>query len=124
MSKKRNFSQTRQELLNNTVTYYSEDPVGRRALTATGGCAYLTKCGKMCAIGRELLKPSSLSNIAISDNIDYIPKRLQKMGEWFLDSIQTLHDTNSYWDTNGLTNQGKEHVAFICKEYTLINPLT
>lgn len=123
--KERNFSQTRQELLNNTIKYYSADPVGRRASTITSGCQYINKDGNSCAIGREVMNPQFLENLGgvVDDVFDKLPKRLQNMGKGFLTSIQSLHDVPRFWDAGGLTTLGEHKVTIICNSYQLTNPL-
>ena len=113
-------SQTKLELLENTIAYYSED-TSRRALEENGDCQYLTACGNRCAIGREMRTDAldEIKNESIDGVMHLLPKRLQAMGEKFLTSIQNLHDTSHFWDDHGLTISGKRKVQELKDRYEL-----
>jgi hypothetical protein len=129
--KKLKVSQTRQELLNNTIAFYSEDVTRRAFDEGAGVCMYHTADGRNCAIGRELKNPSTFG--VATDSVDEgvgslalmieLPKRLSSMGEDFLTDIQMLHDTEFYWGRDGLTLGGEGKVNSICIKYNLKNPL-
>lgn len=129
---------TELELLNDTIAYYSVDPVNRRCYNSiNGACAYspktINKVGLSngCAIGRHLRPEvqkrfdttSQLSTIGriISDdeNKKLLPEWMQKMNVDFLTDIQNLHDLDIYWDENGLTESGKFAVKYIKNTYIL-----
>lgn len=112
-------SQTKLELLENTIAYYSED-TSRRALE-DGTCQYLTDSGNKCAIGREVRthELDDIKNQDVSDIHHLLPYRLKRMGLSFLMAIQHLHDTNHYWDANGLTTSGKSKVSYVKTKFIL-----
>jgi|TARA_R110000744_G_scaffold22119_1_gene56825 hypothetical protein len=127
-------SKTKQELLNNTIAFYSED-VTRRAYDEEGGqCMYYTKDGRTCAIGRELKSPSTFGvksgetdgSIGSPALMGELPKRLRDMGASFLDDIQGLHDSERYWNIpeSKLSDKGRIRVRDICNVYDLISPLS
>lgn len=117
-------SNTRQELLENTINYFNSK---NRAVDGDGACNYYMIDGRRCAIGKELTEELAREldgNYADSGVIEYeiferLPKRLKDMGEVFLSKIQHLHDTSIFWNKTGLTNEGKEHVRIIKQEYNL-----
>jgi len=129
MNKK--FSQTRQELLQSTVNYYT---LNNRAVSGDT-CAYMTEKGNRCAIGIECNKKLARELESMDDSADYgssvknddmfsmLPKRLKKMGQQFLSSIQNLHDLSSHWDEEGISKEGKDRIKNIVEECNL-KPIT
>lgn len=124
---KRIISRTRQELLDNTIKRYAQTPK-KRATNYHGGCDYLTKDGRRCAIGAELTelqakkleqKGGEIGEYGITSLFEYIPKRLKIMGLNFLLDIQGLHDTHEYWDSEGLTEEGQSRINYIKEYYNL-----
>jgi hypothetical protein len=122
-------SQTRQELLDNTVAFYSEDVTRRAFDKEKGQCMYHTEDGRNCAIGRELRYPENFgvkegmpdAGIGENDLFDSLPKRLRSMGQDFLSDIQHLHDHKSYWGDNELSMAGESFVAQLYVKYNLKN---
>lgn len=107
------------QIIEETVKYYSED-VSRRAIKPGGRCEYLTSDGKMCAVGRCMINPGTNRD----DDIGFIPsysiievdqdKILKKEyrgheNEFWFD-LQKLHDANSNWIDNGLSDAGQRYV--------------
>jgi hypothetical protein len=129
--KKLKVSQTRQELLENTIAFYSEDVTRRAFDEGAGVCMYHTEDGRNCAIGRELKSPSTFGVATDSTNeaigatelMGELPKRLSSMGENFLGDIQAFHDCSVNWGMYGLTDIGKARVSTICIQHNLKNPL-
>lgn len=119
-------SKTRTELLRNTVKRYNKN---NRATYGSGQCAYLTKDGKRCAIGAEISKKKAKllesnvlghgTGVEEYENFEVLPKRLRDMGQEFLMGIQDLHDTVSYWNEKGLSEDGETRVKEICKEFDI-----
>ena len=101
------------ELLEDTVNFYSVDPVGRRAVDDNGFCFYVMPDGKRCAIGRflsmqcddrhitmNILALKNNRNEIFSEEISLIPVNLLRF-------IQNFHDTDSNWDLYGLSGIGR-----------------
>lgn len=135
---------TKEQFLQDTIDYYSVDPENRRCINGTT-CAYspanANKEGKSegCAIGRHLspevqtkfdkginCTPLNLTIFAIMNNQEarkLLPEWMQKMDASFLSDVQCLHDINTYWDSNALSNKGKERVNTIIAEHKLSTEL-
>ena len=133
-----NKKQQMQDLLKDTVDYYSEDPNGRRSITDDGDCMY-TWGKNHCAVGRYLREEyqdetwednnRSVNELAENAddgewNIDWcLVDKAQGLDVLFWCDLQDMHDAMSYWeewckDTDGqqikqirkygLTDRGKE----------------
>lgn len=130
---------TQEEFLIDTLEYYSVDPT-RRCATIDGKCYYSPKntitTGDGCAIGRHLpdmLKESldvashgnPITVYSLFTNVDHshflkdVPDILKSLDVEFLFRIQVLHDYNSNWHTEGLTNTGKEELRRTIIEFNL-----
>jgi len=132
-----NKQQQMQDILKETVTYYREDPSGRRCMTDDGNCMY-TWGDNHCAVGRYL-KPEhqredwDLNNDSVNElcetsddgyNIDWaLRDEVKGLDADFWTSLQDIHDTSGYWEEwsrdedgirkYGLTDRGKErYVGF------------
>ena len=118
------------EFLQETVDYYSVNPDERRNVSATFSCKYTPQLptSEGCAIGRkiplELAKQLDTgvdketkkyigSSVAIVAVFNQLPNDLKVLGNSFLQSIQCLHDNEVYWDTEGLSKEGKVEVESI-----------
>jgi len=126
---------TKEEILDETVAFYSEDPK-RRALKEDGKCAYSTPDGRHCAVGR-CLKPSLLKQgTELLGNGDGVYRLVQKqnnipIGELvtgidnllddryhghsiaFWGDLQNIHDYKYYWCDSGLTERGLKMVNHV-----------
>lgn len=119
------YNMTKQEFLQNTVDYYSKDPLNRRCVL--NNCCYYdpVKAEKPksngCAIGRYLKKVNrakfqnqmdDLSHSGIynvyktPDALKLLPKWMRDMEINFLQVVQNLHDDGSYWTDTGLSQEG------------------
>lgn len=120
----------RLEVLEQTIAYYSED-VNRRCRTEDVCCYSPLTIGKEnisegCAIGRllplelrnKLDKEFPTSN-TVSKVFDMLPKEIQDLSLGFLEDLQSLHDSDSNWDSKGLTKTGISQVNFIKKHFNL-----
>ncbi len=105
--------------LKEMVEYYSKD-TSRRAISH-GACSYMIEDRK-CAIGRMLSEEDlarlesrgMLDDTALNDIWDIIETpRVKALPSRFLNSLQDLHDSDIYWDGNGITERGIERVALI-----------
>ena len=121
---KQHTSKTRQELLDNTINHFTSL---NRSSDIEGNCKYLSVNGCRCAIGLEIPKTKARifddlknDNPVCRDEIfENLPKRLQKMGASFLSAIQRLHDTDEYWNKEGLSAKGLVEVEGIADMYEL-----
>lgn len=127
------------KLLDETVAFYNSS---NRGVDGTkegllyGRCQYRTKEGKCCAIGRIMLKEaleevSKMKNypvgwlMTVTDRsasemfIEPYDKLLNEQYIGFLDKLQKLHDNDTFWNENGLTEYGKVEVANMRKELDL-----
>ena len=128
-----NKQQQMQDLLKDTVDYYSEDPSGRRCMTDDGDCMY-TWGNTHCAVGRfmrteyqdETWESNNESVNQLSENTDdgewnidwCLVDKVQGLDTSFWIRLQDMHDTMSYWEEwdlhvdgkrkYGLTDKGKE----------------
>jgi hypothetical protein len=125
---------TQEQLLKDTIDYYSVNPAKRRC-AKIGGCYYSPEkankpSSEGCAIGRHLTPEAKIAfdDLASSDIVSIMnhddhkammPDWMQEMNPDFLNSIQNLHDGPRNWDINGLTGRGKEIVNDIITEYQL-----
>lgn len=114
----------RLEILEYTVKYYSEDTKRRAVITEPlRMCMYLTKDGRKCAVGRLLDKEKINMSIVGSvhllfrDKPEFITEDMKLVGEEFLSELQDLHDISSYWDENGITDDGNKRVDIIKRIY-------
>jgi hypothetical protein len=111
---------TRTEIIQETVDYYSED-VSRRAVT-DGGCEYLTKDGRSCAVGRcfteEGLKEyKDCNTIFIRQMLFYFKDEYKIDDSIFWEDLQHLHDHSLYWCNSGLSKSGEKYVEKLLLKY-------
>lgn len=127
---------TKLEFLNDTIRYYNEDT--NRRCVDHNNCYYSpNSCGKQdisegCAIGRFLDADTKKlfdrvqgdSFCGIKGILDSKKSRIKLLPIWmqgfdpdFLLAVQALHDTDAYWDKDGLTEFGLQRVNNIKKEY-------
>lgn len=102
--------------LEETVAYYSEDPTRRATLNSYGACAYITKDGRKCAIGRHITNFYKIENgdsIHSADIMRRLPRRIQNLGNLLLTSVQALHDLKDNWTDIGLSLAGETAVKSI-----------
>jgi len=128
---------TQLEFLNDTIAYYSVDPVNRRCTDKEGNCKYSPKTvnkvglSEGCAIGRKLppnvqvlLDSSSYGSIDCIKRDD--PVKYDKLPEWmkefpilFLEAVQRLHDNAAFWTDTGLSESGIAKVNEIKQRFNL-----
>ena len=115
---------TEQEYLEDTVKYYSKNPKKLRC-QYDGACTYSSgeKGVVGCAIGRKLTKKNReyldreyIDGITIGDILylgihkKLLPVWMRNMKDTFLKGLQSLHDSEQYWDDKGLSKSGKQYV--------------
>jgi hypothetical protein len=113
------------EFLEETITYYSENPVERRCVSKNGSCWYSPVAAKKsnsqgCAIGRKMSEEQQkkILELGINPPVEFLPRELipeslHIFPSVYLIKIQSLHDVEQYWDYSGLTVQGKVKVRDI-----------
>ncbi len=112
------------DVINETVDYYSEDPVERRSVDETdSSCKYNGPGGRQCAFARcanpidEKYEGDDVSMIFhFEPNIlkdEY--KHLENPDFWL--DIQTLHDCLVYWNDEGLSEDGRKKVDEFINKY-------
>ena len=99
--------QQMQDILKDTVDYYSEDPEGRRAVDINGDCLYTTDDGRHCAVGRymrpefldaEWPENNGVGVHGLSSNVDYYLKHeVRGINEDFWRDLQDIHDKVGHW---------------------------
>lgn len=107
---------TKEEFLEDTVKYYSEDVLRRNIEPNRIFYAPLHKNTEGCAIGRKI--PLSIakyldrhhSNDSLKQIFHLLPEELQKLGLDFLQKIQLLHDVNAHWNSEGLSEKGIKYI--------------
>ncbi len=108
------------DILNDTVKYYSKDPIGRRA-KQNGACVYVSKSGKKCAVGRQLNQKDLgylKRNTRLSSCLDNIweslhSRKVKSLPKDFWERLQRLHDASYNWDKTSISKEGKEMVKNI-----------
>lgn len=120
------------EIIEDTVAYYSEDTNRRATNIVNGMCEYLTKDGRMCAVGRCLLpsknkglnhgflnlRTASEKRIEKKDN--YFKAKYRGFPEDFWNDLQYLHDREFHWGRNELTEEGKKYVKILKKNMRML----
>jgi hypothetical protein len=132
---------TQEQLLKDTINYYSANPAKRRCISnRSSTCYYSPEKAKKplregCAIGRHLAPKTKIAFDALASSMFAIsaisaimevgankammPDWMQKMNPEFLRRVQGLHDWSEYWDVQGLTRDGKERVNDIINYFRL-----
>lgn len=129
------------EIIDETVQYYSEDPKRRaqsvKDIWKEGDpigskymYQYITIDGRMCAVGRCMIAPQieweGYANYIESSNdiegyngeLDNLLKEKYKgHPEEMWAAIQSLHDTDEYWNKNGITAEGKKYVKKLKEQW-------
>lgn len=121
--------QLRRDFLNDTKNHYNSK---NRSANDYGNCKYYPpeySNSEGCAIGRKIKdktlclrldEPRKCGTGAIYSGIFIqLPKSLRVLGRMFLAKCQDLHDTESNWDDQGLSEEGKQCVRFIRKDFKL-----
>ena len=121
----KSIEQQRKEYLDAKVAYYLED-VKRRAVDNTGSCLYLTKDGRKCAIGLDMIETHPSYNNAIEcGNVNdllekypnILPQEVKDLGVEFLRCVQILHDSMYNWNNYGLSYNGFSNYNSIVNNY-------
>ena len=126
-----NKQQQMQDILKETIDFYSEDPEGRRAVDNNGDCEYTTDDGRHCAIGRymrpefqdvEWKENHGVGVNGLSSYVDYYLKHeVRGLDMQFWRDLQDMHDVVGHWyrgslftePAKGLTDRGKEKYVYM-----------
>ena len=114
---------TAKEVLDDTVKFYSEDPLRRAVLSdARADCVYTDHEGNHCAVGRWLMEEyqdynwvynqdsvSALFDDGYQD-FDFLVPEVRDLPFEFWVELQCLHDNVCNWDPEGLSSMGKKTV--------------
>ena len=122
----------RLNFLNEKLGYFIEDPSRRAYNQKTESCMYWDKStGNKCLIGMELPEEkydesfeSKIINFHFNEKgsiFSLLSKDIQELGLYFLQVCQCLHDEESYWDEDGLSDSGKSKLASIKADYCNVN---
>ena len=106
-----------QDILEDTIEYYSDDPSETRA-AYDGDCVYTDADGRHCAVGRYMKKEfqtrgfyanSGQSVTSLAADVDsYLVSNVLGLSEHFWQSLQELHDNDGNWNYDtGLSEHGK-----------------
>lgn len=121
--------QNREDLLNDTIQYYSVNPNERRSVSDKDRytCFYSQKNSKKphsngCAIGRYhseewKLKADDLQNAHEPFQKIIEDSTLNNFNTDFLEAIQQLHDENVNWNSTGLSPIGFKFVDAIIERF-------
>lgn len=112
--------QSRLEFLEDVAAHYNSN---NRAIL-NGDCVYQkTAKSEGCVIGRacpieiQRILPSS-KNVKQDSVWQKLPEELRELGKDFLHQCQCLHDNSCYWNEEGLSDEGKQEVERIKREYS------
>lgn len=121
---------TYHEIIDETVEFYSNNP---RSMNGKS-CKYLSNSGANCAFARcctpegintlhteyESISASGVFEREINKSnnpLDLFKPEYKINNSEFWGSIQQLHDGNSYWNENKLTEDGNEYIEFLKRMY-------
>lgn len=113
----------RKLFLQDTINHYNST----NRCEGASGCCYSPSNSEIpentegCAIGRHLTK--KLAKMLdwkakpMSKAFKLFPRKLQIMGEGFLQEVQCLHDEKEHWNKKGISMRGKVKEFLILKAY-------
>lgn len=119
---------TKLEIIEDTIKYYGENPLERRAVAPDDGTCFYELGETRCALGRYMLDAPRWANkmcgvFVLANNHgftdeDLIPEARGHSLTFWAD-IQSLHDVKRHWDlkSGGLTETGLLYVNSLKKTY-------
>jgi len=114
------------QIIDETAKAYTSST--RATIEATSGCEYQNAKGYCCAVGRCMKDPLSVENSFVGDEdssvaaldtsstsgLDsFLKPEYQGHSVSFWVDIQGLHDNDTNWGKNGLSDQGKSIIQRI-----------
>lgn len=122
------------DVLDETIKFYSVDPLNRRSVDANYGNCYYSYEGKNCAFGRYIDNVNSFirkhpnynhetaRSIINTFGIDVMKKKVRHLTDiHFWCKLQILHDEKTHWSKNGLNDDGIEYMNEIKEHIKIIN---
>lgn len=122
---------TVEEIIQETVAYYLEDPSRRALIGEDNECVYENDDGKMCAVGRCMIptvrkKYINLAQVGVEELI--IQNRAKSIDDVILEpyrghpidfwtDLQSLHDDQCFWTHSDADNLRKKYVESMIKKY-------
>lgn len=117
---------TYRDVIEITKNRYHNDPTLRSKNGSR--CEYFNENGNKCAVGHFLIEENfnktfntEAINQLLIDEEDYemymheSVRHLQNIDFW--DDLQFFHDTDKFWDENGLTEEGFERYNKLINDY-------
>lgn len=122
------------DVLEETINFYTVDPVNRRSVDISNGNCFYSYEGKNCAFARYMddvdnfIKKYPLYNhetartIIKTFGMDVMKKQVRNLTDLqFWGKIQILHDDEYYWNETGLSEDGIEYANEIKELIKSIN---
>jgi len=126
---------TKEEIINDTIAYYNEDPSRRATLGNSTNCVYRTKEGKNCAFGRYMkdkyLQLPICNDILMIDELIQDIEEVENINDLLVEkvhghsnskfwlSVQNLHDEPYHWNENGYTKELVSKVKALSEHYNI-----
>lgn len=125
---------TKIQIIEETLTYYSEDPVGRRSVESEGSrCVYYGPDGKRCAYSRCWKEGISVEEVVnryewkdvesliyseeVENVDDLLKEEYQGYDTEFWGDLQKLHGMQDYWTETGISLLGQKYANKLLPKY-------
>ena len=86
------------------------------------GCLYITKDGRMCAIGKCLIDPTTVNTLLSVSAIPNLENKLKPEYRGhsvsFWAKLQRMHDNEEYWNNKGLAKKGTRQLNKLKLRYS------
>ncbi len=114
------------DVMNFVVTFYGEDPAGRRSIY-NGCCAYrhidgMRRCAFALFVTAEtrqyLVEGQTAGSSLENPSVQLVPCVVHLRSSWrFWDRVQMLHDSSYYWAGKGLSPDGQRELEKMKAEF-------
>ena len=114
-----------QDILEDTIEYYSDAPYETRAQDSSGSCQYTDAGGNHCAVGRYMRPEFQTTGFYAKDGVSvgslaadldtYLESKALGLTEKFWSALQELHDSDNNWSYDGLTECGRTRFSHVKK---------